>query len=434
VQTAPRLAAAAKAAVADLDVRRSWVFFGDPAMRLKDVATEIPPPPPPPTLSATPTALNFGVVTSGGTWTAVTSGQTVRLTQSGAGTVTWTASADQPWIQITGGSGTGTGQFTVSLAASGLACRGCGKRDGDGRHGRRAELADCRARRCHGAWELESPVRHGRHAATRRDGHQRIDSGHGLGARRRPGVEGVDLPQRRQSRASRIDCRARKGYEDDAPSDVLPLLGGMRQIVASELDRIEIQLPAGGRYAGYLMIADERRPLPIGSTLDRSSRRFYWQPGPGFIGKYTLVFVHGGNRRPEQVTVEVVLEPRYRNASDIQMAIDLPRPGDVPGSFLVAGWAIDRGAAVGTGIDTLHVWAYPNPGSGNPPIFLGPVRLGGFRPDPMGAPTTVNGFGYSAYHLAVTGLPPGSYDLAVFPHSTVTGQFEAAAVVRIRIP
>ena len=28
---------AAKAAVADVDVRRSWVFFGDPAMKLKDV-------------------------------------------------------------------------------------------------------------------------------------------------------------------------------------------------------------------------------------------------------------------------------------------------------------------------------------------------------------------------------------------------------------
>ncbi len=36
---------AAKQAVADIDVRRSWVFFGDPAMRLKDVPVVTDPPP-----------------------------------------------------------------------------------------------------------------------------------------------------------------------------------------------------------------------------------------------------------------------------------------------------------------------------------------------------------------------------------------------------
>ena len=36
---------AAKQAVADIDVRRSWVFFGDPAMRLKDVPVSTDPPP-----------------------------------------------------------------------------------------------------------------------------------------------------------------------------------------------------------------------------------------------------------------------------------------------------------------------------------------------------------------------------------------------------
>jgi hypothetical protein len=39
----------------------------------------------------------------------------------------------------------------------------------------------------------------------------------------------------------------------------------------------------------------------------------------------------------------------------------------------------------------------------------------------------------SAYGLVVDGLAPGSYDLAVFPHSTVTGQFEAAGVVRVTV-
>jgi hypothetical protein len=237
---------------------------------------------------------------------------------------------------------------------------------------------------------------------------------------------------------------ARRGYDDNAPFEAVSVVGGTRQVVAYELDRIEIQLPFRGRYDGYLIAGDQRRALPIGSTLDRSTGRFYWQPGPGFIGKYTLLFEprtsdlpnYRTTERPNDrtsgtVTIDIILQPRHPNGSDVQMAIDLPAPGDVPGSFLVAGWAIDRGAPVGTGIDTLHVWAYPNPGSGTPPIFLGAVRLGGVRPD-VGAYYGQR-FADSAYHLAVTGLPPGSYDLAVFPHSTVTDQFEAAAVVRVTI-
>ena len=36
--------------------------------------------------------------------------------------------------------------------------------------------------------------------------------------------------------------------------------------------------PQGSRYEGYLVVGDERRALPIGSTLDASTGRFYWQP------------------------------------------------------------------------------------------------------------------------------------------------------------
>ena len=39
----------------------------------------------------------------------------------------------------------------------------------------------------------------------------------------------------------------------------------------------------------------------------------------------------------------------------------------------------------------------------------------------------------AGYGLVVQGLAPGTYDLAVFPHSTVTGQFEAAGVVRVTV-
>ena len=44
------------------------------------------------------------------------------------------------------------------------------------------------------------------------------------------------------------------------------------------------------------------------------------------------------------------------------MAIDLPAAGIVGPTFRVAGWAVDRAAAAGTGVDGIHVWAFPASG------------------------------------------------------------------------
>ena len=58
---------------------------------------------------------------------------------------------------------------------------------------------------------------------------------------------------------------------------------------------------------------------------------------------------------------------------DPQMALGDPVNGARAGSmFVVSGWAVDAAAVDGTsGVSQVHVWAYPNPGSGAPPIFLG---------------------------------------------------------------
>ena len=646
---------AAKGAVVDVDVRRSWVFFGDPAMRLKDVPVSTDPPAVLPTLSATPAALNFGVVTSGGAWTWATRTQSVRVTQSGAGTVTWTASADQPWIQITGGSGTGSGRFTVGLSASSLPPSGSatgtvtiaaigaqssptvtvrvtiiapgtsnapfgtidtpqhgttgmsgsiavtgwalddvevsrvliyrdpyspesglvfvgdgalipGARpdvesayplvplsyrggwgfmlltnmlplqgngtytlhvlaiDVDGHQtwlGSRTFTSDnANATKPFGTidtpgmamvasgtayanfgWALTQQPKvvpfDGSTIAVLIDGvvvghpgalHPRSDiqalfpgyanTDHAVGAfvfdttayadglhtiswvvTDSAGItEGigsrffiidntgggsavqasVETPLRARSTALSVDAGGsvlvRKGFDEAAPLEVVPFRGGRRQVAAYELERVEIRLaadgdaPRGSQYEGYLLVGDERRALPIGSTLDASTGRFYWQPTAGFIGTYDLLFISGSS---EQIAVQVVLQPRHANASDVKMNIDTPKPGDVPSSFLVAGWAIDRGAAEGIGVDLLHVWAYPNPGSGTPPIFVGAVRPVAGRPDV--AAYFGQRFADSSYGLVVDGLAPGTYDLAVFPRSTVTGQFEAAGVVRVTV-
>ena len=650
--------AAAKSGVLSSDVRRSWIFFGDPAMRLKGLP--VAPPPAPPTLAVAPAALNFGVVSSGGTLTTSTPAQTVRVTQTGTGTVTWTASANQPWIQITNGTGTGTGRFNITVVPTGLPATGTATgtvaltvngsssaptvsvrvsiipagtsnppfgtidtplQGATGISGAFAvtgwALDDVAVTRLQifrdavppeaagpvyvsdasfipgarpdvesaypqlplnyrGGWGVMVltnmlPNRgngtYTFHAiATDRDGNSAllgsrtftsdnasslkpfgsIDTpgltqiasgpaflnfgwvltpqpktipfngstisvivdgvvvGHpgALGARSDiqtlfPGYNntnnavggfalnttayadglhtiawvvtddagetkgigsryftidnsgGGSLVQSVVEAATAVEDQGasvesggsilvRQGDDEAAPFEAVPFTGRTRQIAGHELERIEIKLAAdndpsqGSRYQGYHIVGGERRPLPIGSTLDAATGRFYWQPGAGFIGAYDLLFVRiMPDGRSERIAVQIVLQPRHRNASDVQMAIDMPVPGDVPSTFIVAGWAIDRAAQSGVGIDAVHVWAYPNPGSGAEPIFLGEARPRAGRPD-VGAYYGER-FKDSLYELVVEGLAPGLYDVVVFPHSTVTAQFEPAAVVRVTV-
>jgi hypothetical protein len=69
-----------------------------------------------------------------------------------------------------------------------------------------------------------------------------------------------------------------------------------------ELGRIE--LPVGAT-SGCLVVKDERRPLPAGSTL--KGGRFYWQAGPGFLGRYDLLFERTDST---QVRVHVNIAPK----------------------------------------------------------------------------------------------------------------------------
>ena len=91
--------------------------------------------------------------------------------------------------------------------------------------------------------------------------------------------------------------------------------------------------------------------------------------------------------------------------SSTVFVIDTPQTGATVGRpFHLGGWAIDTSSATGTGIDTIHVWAFPF--SGGPPVFVGTPTLGGSRPDVagfFGARFTPSG-----YNMAVP-LPPGEY-------------------------
>jgi hypothetical protein len=114
-----------------------------------------------------------------------------------------------------------------------------------------------------------------------------------------------------------------------------------------------------------------------------------------------------------------------------RMAVDIPGNNATAGtSFVVAGWAFDPNASSGSGVDAVHVWAYPNPGSGTAPRFVGAANVGYSRPDVaavFGAAGGSSGYGLSA------ALPAGVYDLVVFAHSTVTGTFNQSQVVRVTV-
>ena len=103
----------------------------------------------------------------------------------------------------------------------------------------------------------------------------------------------------------------------------------------------------------------------------------------------------------------------------------------VSSSFLIGGWAIDLRSAVGTGVDAIHVWAYPNPGSGTPPVFLGVADYGAFRPDVGGAfgPQFTN----SGFNLVAGPLAPNTYDVVVFARTVASGAFEIYGVVRVTV-
>jgi hypothetical protein len=75
-----------------------------------------------PTMTLDRTSLAFSAVTTGTAFSSKTATQTVRIAQSGAGTVTWTAASSSPWLVVSPVSGSGSVTLSVSVQfASALA-------------------------------------------------------------------------------------------------------------------------------------------------------------------------------------------------------------------------------------------------------------------------------------------------------------------------
>jgi hypothetical protein len=126
----------------------------------------------------------------------------------------------------------------------------------------------------------------------------------------------------------------------------------------------------------------------------------------------------------------VMADPAVLSVLVPLMAINAPTTGSsLVQPFTLGGWAIDRRSTMTTGVDAVHVWAFPASGSAQ---FVGAASYGGSRPDI--ATRYGSRFANSGFSLSVTGLAPGTYTLVAYARSTVTGTFNQSASVGVTIP
>ena len=106
------------------------------------------------------------------------------------------------------------------------------------------------------------------------------------------------------------------------------------------------------------------------------------------------------------------------------MSLDRPLSSSASGSTVTAsGWAVDTAGTSGTGVDQVHVWAFPT--GGGSPTALGVATYGLSRPDVASA-LGDSRFTNSGFRIAAS-LPPGNYTITAYLHSTVSGTFNLTA-------
>ena len=145
-------------------------------------------------------------------------------------------------------------------------------------------------------------------------------------------------------------------------------------------------------------------------------------------GAYMLaVFGHSSysNNFPIAQGVNIRVEP------STMLALDAPGQNAVLNQrFLVGGWAADFSAASGSGIDIVHVYAYPLDVAGQP-VFLGQAAVRDSRPD-VGAYFGA-AYARTGFNLTAPVIPAGRYQIVVFGRSLVTGGFDAVGVANVRV-
>jgi hypothetical protein len=127
--------------------------------------------------------------------------------------------------------------------------------------------------------------------------------------------------------------RVRKGYNQHIkPLKRFPDENGIISIEIKELERIELRLfegtrglaplsafpgPPTDKRMGFLVVGDQLRTLPIGSTFNPQTGIFSWIPGPGFVGTYRFLFLEKKqNREWSKTFITVNILPKFTGEAD----------------------------------------------------------------------------------------------------------------------
>jgi hypothetical protein len=119
-----------------------------------------------------------------------------------------------------------------------------------------------------------------------------------------PTAQRAAAPSLSAFRESDAPITVARGY-GELPLVLDPGVAGSRTIEVKQGERIEVRLPRGFDTAYQLGPGGQVRSLPIGAAWDAASGVFSWQPAPGFLGRFRLVFSDGSQR----IRVRVVVVP-----------------------------------------------------------------------------------------------------------------------------
>jgi DNA-binding beta-propeller fold protein YncE len=163
--------------------------------------------------------------------------------------------------------------------------------------------------------------------------------------------------------------------------------------------------------------------------------------GPGSIA-YSVSPQPAGSIDARRETVRIAGQSVSIVETFPRSQIDTPSEGIAGPAFTLAGWAIDIDGTefdefwpafytnTGPGVDAVHVWAYPDPGSGKAPFFVGAAQYGGDRPDV--AEAFGDQYKPSSFSVGVTGLAPGTYQLVAYARGR-GGLFDNHATVTVTV-
>jgi hypothetical protein len=96
---------------------------------------------------------------------------------------------------------------------------------------------------------------------------------------------------------------------------VFPDEAGMNRFKIKTGEKIEIKVSEDqlSEITGYTVLNENTLgPLPVGSTLDKKNKTFYWIPGPGFMGKYECLFIEKGkNGEMNKRNIVIEVNPKF---------------------------------------------------------------------------------------------------------------------------